>query len=84
MDSDFNGGRKMSIENSAEGIRDSAINGSLLPHFNLLRSLNHAITGSVIASKSRPEARIKENKVKMPKSRMCGINTGIPVLSGGR
>ena len=84
MDSNLNGGRNISIEKNAEGNKDTAINGILLPHFNLLRSLNHAIKGSVTASISRPDARINENKVKTPKSMIFGIKTGIPALSGGR
>ncbi len=54
------------------GIMDTNMKGILLPQREEKRSLNHAIKGSVTASNKRPEAKIRENIVKKPKTPTCG------------
>lgn len=75
----FTGDQKTSTVESASGKDAHFKNGILRPCFDVQRSDNDAIIGSVNASKIRPNAVIPPIMVKIPKTTSpCGINTVCP------
>ena len=75
----FTGDQNTSTVESANGRDAHFKNGILRPFFDVQRSDNDAIIGSVNASKILPNAVIPPIIVKIPNTtNLCGINTVCP------